>query len=148
MCPTTEQFHQDEESEGVRGDGAGGEVYVPTVRVAVVQSVKLKPLGSALVDVRVVSDAGGLGVRLVQDVGGGQAVSGLGVSSVLDGVGGRQLIESLQVYHQCCWSLLESDGHMQEVTGVKIVSSLVQLTANGSVKVMLTNHLNLTHKLL
>lgn len=43
--------------------------------------------------------------------------------------------------------LLESDGHMQEVTGVKIVSSLVQLTANGFVKVMLTNPLYLTHKL-
>ena len=58
------------------GDGAGGEVYVPTVRVTLVKTIKLRPAESAVVDVRVVGDG----------------VGGLGERSVGGGVGGSELL--------------------------------------------------------
>ena len=115
------------EAEGGKGDGAGGEVYVPTVRVTLVQAVKLKPGGDAVVGVRLVRDAGGLGLRLVGD-----------------GVGGKtddQECDALPLM------LLESDQQLQDMTRVKILSSLVQSTADRFARVLLTNQLTLTHRL-
>lgn len=80
-------------------------------------------------------------MRSVLDGVGGQVVSGLGVRLVLDAVGGQTADRESKGLPPM---LLESDGHMQEVTEVKLVSSLFQVTANGSAKVLLTNHLNQT----
>ena len=107
------------EAEGVAGDGAGGEVYVPTVRVTLVQTVKLKPGGEAVVGVRLVSGNGGLSLKSVD-----QDSDGLPPM------------------------LLESDQQLQDTTGVKMSSSLVLPTADGFARVLLTNQLTLTHRLM
>ena len=107
------------EAEGVAGDGAGGEVYVPTVQVTLVQTVKLKPGGEAVVGVRLVSCDGGLSLKSVDQDGDGLPPM-----------------------------LLESDQQLQDTTGVKMSSSLVQPTADGFARVLLTNQLTLTHRLM
>ena len=107
------------EAEGVAGDGAGGEVYVPTVRVTLVQTVKFKPGGEAVVGVRLVSGNGGLSLKSVDQDGDGLPPM-----------------------------LLESDQQLQDTTGVKMSSSLVQPIANGFARVLLTNQLTLTHRLM
>ena len=113
-----------------RGNGVGGEVCIPTVRVTLVQTVRLKPGGNTVVRVRLVRDSGGLGVRLVKT-----------------GVG-------CKIKDECCCSesdglqplLLESSPQSQATTGVKIISSLVQPSTDGLVSVLLTNQNTLTEK--
>ena len=98
-----------EEGEVLNGDAGDREACVPTVRVTLVQTVKLKPGGDAVVDVKLIGD--------------GQECD-----------------------HQPPM-LLESDQPLQDGTGVRIMSSLVQPTTDGVARVLLRNQFPLTHKL-
>ena len=93
-----------------RGNGVGGEVRIPTVRVTLVQTVRLKPGGNAVFGVRLVRDTGGLGVKL----------AGTGVGCKTEDECGCSESDGLRPL------LLKSSPQLQAITGVKIISSLVQ----------------------
>ena len=73
-------------SDVVPGQEAGGEVYVPMVRVMLTQTVKLKPEESAVVDVRIMKDSVGIQnmpPRLITTVVRWQAKTGVQIPNAL-----------------------------------------------------------------
>ena len=109
-------------------------MYVPTVRVLLVKTIKLQPAENAVVDVRMVGDG----------------VGGLGETVVGDGVGGSELLTDSCSRQRCAGPplmLLETNRQLQAETGVQISNSLVQLSKDGFARVLLTNRHSLTHKI-
>ena len=104
--------------------GGGEEAHVPTVRVQLVQSVKLGPQESTVVEVKLAVDGVG-GVRPLSN----SSSTGDDLSSEA-----RPLM------------LFESDRQLQVGKGVQISGTLAQPSAEGFAKVLLTNRHSLTHK--
>ena len=102
----------------VPGDKQRAQVYVPTVRVRLVQTVKLRPDESVVAKVRLVGDG----------VGG-------------EGQEYRDPMLSGKVM------MLETDEQLGMEVGAQITTSLVKLSQDGVAEVLISNSHSLTHRI-
>ena len=119
---------------GQQGTGAnctGSEVCVPTVRVMLMKTLKLKPDESAVVNAKLVS--GDDGARGVEGDASGADLGTNGEAHHAD--------KTLPLL------LLETDEPTQDETGVQILSALVQPSEDGAATVLLTNRQSFTHRI-
>ena len=109
-----------------RGNAQTEEVYLPSVRVLLVQTIKLRPEECVVAEVRLVKTGVG-GDRLWY---GGDTMPGLGPGG-----------ESTQLM------LLESNRHQREESGVLIANALVEPSADGLTQALVTNPYSLTQRI-
>ena len=99
------------------------EMYVPMVRVQLIQAVKMKPGESVIAKVKLVG--GGVGGTGYNSIEGTDMVAGAP----------KQVM------------LIESDRELPEKIGAQVSGTLVEVQTDGCARVMLTNKHSLTHKI-
>ena len=98
-------------------------MYVPTIRVQLVQTIKLRPGECVVAEGKLVGE-------------------GVGGERVQFSSGAENEDESTRMLQQVM--LRESDQQLQERIGVQIAGTLIQPSSDGSAQVLLTNRHSLS----